>query len=108
MTRLGRTKIAAVRALSTATRELAICAPGPVEDVEGADVVRSARLERPRLVVGAAVADVENRLVGREREAVRLVERVVDNAEAAAVEAVDVVAVRRLGLEALQEPVARI
>src|SRR2546423_10335075 len=28
MTRLGRTKIAAVRALSTATRELAICAPG--------------------------------------------------------------------------------
>src|SRR4051812_33034638 len=67
-------------------------------------------VERLQVVWGAVVGDVEDRLVGREREAVGLVERVGDDRQLlrARLVAVDDVARLRRRTKALQVPVARI
>jgi hypothetical protein len=61
-------------------------------------------------LVGAAVAYVEDRLVGREGQAVGLVARVVDDGQSTGtrVEAIDEVTHLGLGSEVLKEPVRRI
>src|SRR5215211_2519221 len=81
-----------------------------VDDVEGLDVVRAVRVVGPGLLVRAAVGDVQHMLVGREADAVRLVEAVRHDRgrSGGRVVAIDVVAEPRLGAETLEVAVARI
>ena len=76
--------------------------------VERLDVVRAIDVVAARLLVGAAVGDVQDALVRRERDPVGLVETVGDDAclTGGRVVAVDEVADHRLGLEALEVAVA--
>ena len=78
-------------------------------DVEGHDMVRSLDVEAAWLLVRAAVGDVEDSLVRREGDAVRLVEAVVDDVDRPGdwVPAVDVVTSDRLRPEALEVAVGR-
>ena len=79
-------------------------------EVECPDVVRSSGLERPRLVVGPAVADVQHGSAQGERQPVWLVE-VVDHPSGRMrmrVVAVDAVANDRAGFESLKMSVARV
>ena len=67
-------------------------------------------MKGPGLLVGSAVVDVQDLLVGGEREPVRLVERVRDDREVRGprIEPVDVVADLRLRPKALEMAIARI
>jgi hypothetical protein len=74
-----------------------------VEDVEGDDAVRPPDVIAARLLVGAAVGDVEGPLARRERQPVRLVETIGDDRQPieGGVVAVHVVPGLRLGPESL-------
>jgi hypothetical protein len=73
-------------------------------------VVGTPGVKGPGLLVGSAVVDVQDLLVGGEREPVRLVERIRDDREVRGprIEPVDVVADLRLRPKALEMAIARI
>src|SRR5919198_239721 len=87
-----------------------IRSPAGLKTCTPEDVVGTGRVEAPRLLVGTAVGDVEDRFVGREAQSVGLVEGVGHHRQAAGtrVEPVDVVADLRLGLEPLEVAVGRV